>query len=112
MGRLFLFLNFSIRKGKKAKMKLFTYTSLVVAAVTAQDDIYQDYYTDGDLSSYADDYYNNIDGMTAEMIEERRRTQAEKDAAKANRQKEKQKNKQNTKLFTLNPQLQKHQLQR
>jgi len=72
-------------------MKLFTCASIAFAAVSAQAD-YSSYYDSGEASDYIDAYYG---GNSTDMIDERRKTQEEKDAAKANRQKNKNKNKYN-----------------
>merc|ERR1712113_869319 len=72
-----------------SKMKLFTCATLAFAAVSAQAD-YSSYYDSNEASDYIDAYYA---GNSTDLIDERRKTQAEKDAAKANRQKNKNKNK-------------------
>merc|ERR1739838_437245 len=72
-----------------SKMKLFSCATLAFSAVSAQAD-YSSYYDSNEASDYIDAYYA---GNSTDLIDERRKTQAEKDAAKANRQKNKNKNK-------------------
>merc|ERR1712113_583001 len=82
-----------------SKMKLFTCATLAFAAVSAQAD-YSSYYDSNEASDYIDAYYA---GNSTDLIDERRKTQAEKDAAKANRQKNKNKNKNKYNQYTEPP---------